>query len=488
MTSETTPVLGLQLTAAGQAMKHVTVNEALLRLDALVHLAVKERSRNTPPLSPVAGDRYLVGAAPTGTFAGHTGAVASFDAGIWTFMTPGAGWRAYIAAESVMLVFDGTNWVGFSGAGSITELQSLTLLGLGTTADAINPLSIKANNALFSAASTPSGTGDLRFKLNKDTTANTLSQLYQTGYSGRAETGLIGNDRYGVKVSADGAAWKTALEVDGATGVVSLPQGVLGAPAGFRNRIINGAFGVNQRGVSGTVTLASGAIGHDRWKAGAAGCTYTFSTSGTDKLITISAGTLLQVIEDLHVPEGGVYRLGWSGNANARVYQGSPSGSYASGPLQTGTLTAATHTTVEFSTGSVTRVQFEPGTIATVFERRNFSQEVIFCQRYFCKTFPYAVAPAQNAGYPGSLYTYPAGANTAFGLSWRLPVQMRVAPTCIGYNPVSTNANWSAGGAAIFFGALLNPTCDSVPLLCATTPTIAVGSISAAHATADAEL
>ena len=47
-----TPRLGLPLLAAGQAQKHVTHNDALMRLDALAHLAVASRAQTVPPGSP----------------------------------------------------------------------------------------------------------------------------------------------------------------------------------------------------------------------------------------------------------------------------------------------------------------------------------------------------------------------------------------------------------------------------------------------------
>ncbi|MFC5421815.1 DUF2793 domain-containing protein [Bosea eneae] len=47
-----TPRLGLPLLAAGQAQKHVTHNDALMRLDALVHLVVSSRTQTVPPASP----------------------------------------------------------------------------------------------------------------------------------------------------------------------------------------------------------------------------------------------------------------------------------------------------------------------------------------------------------------------------------------------------------------------------------------------------
>ena len=215
--------LALPFIDAAQSQKHVTHNEAIAALDALVHLSVKSRTTTAPPGTPVDGDRYLVPSGATGSFAGHVNAIATFDSGGWAWLTPKAGWRAYVESEGLFLVFDGVTWkdVGLS----LQSLQNLSRLGVGATADASNPVLAKLNSALFTARATgEGGTGDLRVTFNKSAAANTVSQLYQTNYSGRAETGLTGDDRYRIKVSADGATWREALNVDPATGLVALPQ------------------------------------------------------------------------------------------------------------------------------------------------------------------------------------------------------------------------------------------------------------------------
>ncbi len=56
--------LDLPLLAAAQAQKHVTLNEALTRLDAVVQLSVRSRSIANPPASAGEGERWIVGAAP----------------------------------------------------------------------------------------------------------------------------------------------------------------------------------------------------------------------------------------------------------------------------------------------------------------------------------------------------------------------------------------------------------------------------------------
>ena len=50
--TDTTPNLAWPVIAAAQAQKHVTHNEALHRLDTLVHLAVLDRGLAAPPGAP----------------------------------------------------------------------------------------------------------------------------------------------------------------------------------------------------------------------------------------------------------------------------------------------------------------------------------------------------------------------------------------------------------------------------------------------------
>jgi hypothetical protein len=216
--------LALPLLEAAQAQKHVTHNESIAMLDALTHLSVAARNVNAPPSSPVEGDRVLVGASPTGAFTGKSGQVAVFLAGGWTFFSPRAGWRAYVAAETLLLVYDGAAWIDLGL--TLDELQNLTRLGVGATADAANPFAAKINAALFTAKTVAEGgSGDLRVALNKESASKTASQIYQSNFSGRAETGLTGDDNFRVKVSADGSTWRDGIVVDRTTGSVSFPSG-----------------------------------------------------------------------------------------------------------------------------------------------------------------------------------------------------------------------------------------------------------------------
>jgi hypothetical protein len=195
--------LKLPLLVAEQAQKHVTHNEALRALDAIVQLAVKDRDLATPPGSPAEGDRYIVAASPTGAWAGRAADIAVFQDGAWDFHAPLEGWRSWVEDENTLLAFDGSAWTDITP--TITELQNLTLLGVGTTADGTNPFSAKLNKALWAAkTAAEGGDGDLRYTMNKETATDVLSLLMQAGFSGRAELGLIGDDNFTLYLSGEG--------------------------------------------------------------------------------------------------------------------------------------------------------------------------------------------------------------------------------------------------------------------------------------------
>lgn len=144
-----------------------------------------------------------------------------------------------------------------------------------------------------------------------------------------------------------------------------------------KNKIINGAFNINQRVVSGTVILSPGQYGHDRFKGGASGCTYTFASSGGVTTITISAGSLVQVIEGINL-ETGTYALSWEGTSQGKIGAGSFSNSGV-----TGSVTGGADLNIEFNTGTLSKIQLEEGLVATTFEKRLYGLELMLCRRYY---------------------------------------------------------------------------------------------------------
>lgn len=207
--TDMTPNLALPYLMAAQAQKHVTHNEALRNLDALVQLSVLDRDLAAPPAVPAEGARYIVAASATGAFTGHESHIAAYQDGAWAFYIPREGWLAWIADEDKLAGFDGTAWTLVAPA----VLNPVPFVGVNATADATNRLSINSAATLFNH----NGAGHQQ-KINKAGVAQTASQLYQTAFSGRAEIGLTGDDDFHFKVSSNGSTWFDALVIPAQTG------------------------------------------------------------------------------------------------------------------------------------------------------------------------------------------------------------------------------------------------------------------------------
>ncbi|WP_334148932.1 DUF2793 domain-containing protein [Hyphomicrobium sp.] len=220
---DNTANLSLPYIMPAQAQKHVTHNEALRALDALVQLAVIDRDLTAAPDAPEDGDRYIVAASATGVWSGKDTQVAVWQDGGWTFLEPGPGWLCFVMDENVLVFWTGAQWEDVASA--LGALQNLSLFGVGTTADTENRFAAKLNKALWAALTTgEGGSGDLRYTMNKQAAGHVLSLLLQSNWSGRAEIGLIGADDLSMKVSPDGTNWTEALKVDRNTGRVTMPK------------------------------------------------------------------------------------------------------------------------------------------------------------------------------------------------------------------------------------------------------------------------
>ncbi|MBO9399558.1 DUF2793 domain-containing protein [Shimia sp. R9_3] len=200
------PNLDMPYIQPSQAQKHVTHNEAIEQLDALVGLSVKAFDAVEPPVNPMEGERYALGAGANGDWAGQDGMLAVWANGGWLYLTPQEGWRAFGEAEQALRIYRGGQWAGLS----------FDQLGLGATPDAVNRLSVAAEATLLSH----DGAGH-QLKLNKASAGDTASLLFQSNWMGHAEMGLAGENDWSIKVSPDGSNWTTALKVAAATGHLS---------------------------------------------------------------------------------------------------------------------------------------------------------------------------------------------------------------------------------------------------------------------------
>lgn len=212
MWDDSSPVHSLPYIQPAQAQKHVTHNEAVRILDVITQLSVPNPPAPNPPVSPAKGARYIVGNSATADWTGHDDQIAVWIGTFWEFHTALPGWVAVAQSNGEAFRFDGSSWVSM--------LQNLPQIGVGTSADTTNRLSIASEATLL----TNVGAGH-QLKVNKANAADTASLLFQTGWSGRAEMGTAGSDDFAVKVSPDGSAWFSGINIQASSGAVQVPSG-----------------------------------------------------------------------------------------------------------------------------------------------------------------------------------------------------------------------------------------------------------------------
>ena len=212
---------------------------------------------------------------------------------------------------------------------------------------------------------------------------------------------------------------------------------------GFRNKIINGDFRINQRGYTSASNLASGAYGFDRWKSTFTNTTLTFTSAPQGQMVTInSGGSVEQIIERENMPAG-TYVLSWTGTATGRVYNtGATPPSYAASPILV-TIDGTANVEVEFTASGGTKtlqnVQLEAGNVASAFERRPIGTELALCQRYY-----------EAVNITGNNYMHVALGNAMSATNFRavfiFKVEKRIPPTPIISSPGDFIIDWSTGG------------------------------------------
>lgn len=211
--SENSHHLDLPYIMPSQAQKHVTHNEALRMLDAIVHLSVESAENTEPPPSANDGERHIVSSPATGEWSGRENEIAAFVDGAWTYFAPQAGWLAWHRGTNELLVFGEGEW---ANAGA--QMDQMPILGINGAATPAERLVVQSSSILFNHDG-----NDHRLKLNKATATDTASLLFQSGFQGRAEFGLTGDEDFSIKVSDNGSQWQEAVRIEASSGVVEFP-------------------------------------------------------------------------------------------------------------------------------------------------------------------------------------------------------------------------------------------------------------------------
>ena len=136
--SDQSPRLSLPFILPAQAQKHVTHNEAIELLDLIVQLTLLSVSQVTPPATPQEGQAWAVPSGATGDWAGQDGLIATWRGGGWLFVAPQDGWVAWVGDAAGVHVLSGGVWTAQG------DLQNLPGIGINSTADPVNRLSLRA--------------------------------------------------------------------------------------------------------------------------------------------------------------------------------------------------------------------------------------------------------------------------------------------------------------------------------------------------------
>lgn len=193
--------LGLPLLAPSQAQKHVTVNEALGRLDALAKGVLVSRAVASPPPPAPEGAVWAVPVGATGEWAGREGLLAIALGGGWSFAAPRAGWRAFALDEGAALRHDGAGWrvegaAATAPSGAATRLEVVEVhhrVAAGATSDTALVIPARAVVLGVTARVTEAITGTLAtWRLGNVEADDRFGKGLGTGAGSYAE-GLLGS-------------------------------------------------------------------------------------------------------------------------------------------------------------------------------------------------------------------------------------------------------------------------------------------------------
>lgn len=172
--------------------------------------------------------------------------------------------------------------------------------------------------------------------------------------------------------------------------------------------------------------------------------TFSFTTANTPQYVTVA----IPASAFIYAPNSSAAGLSMTiGTLNTGSYQTPTLNSW----LNSLYYTASSNVNWGATIGNfieVTMLQLEAGTVATPFEFLRFTDQLILCQRYYCKTFNVGTPAADFVNGAGNMILG-VGGGGYYGINWKFPVTMRTSPTVTTYSPSNGNAGqWRNGGNA----------------------------------------
>jgi uncharacterized protein DUF2793 len=108
--SQSSARFALPFLLPGQAQKELFHNEALARVDAVLHAVVEAGSATVPPASPEPGQSWIVAPAAAGEWSGKASMIACWTVGGWRFVAPVEGMLAWNRAAGLWMRWTGIGW------------------------------------------------------------------------------------------------------------------------------------------------------------------------------------------------------------------------------------------------------------------------------------------------------------------------------------------------------------------------------------------
>jgi len=286
------PRLALPLLAPAQASKHITVNEALLRLEAAGRISVVSRTIAAPLETVEDGARFIV---PEDIHIGNipSGQIAVRQNGGWWALPPENGQRVWCEDEGAALIYRDSAW----HLEEKDTLQTTDRLGINTVGDMTNRLSVKSDAVLFSHNDVTPGSGDVRLILNRSGSDDVAGLIFQSGYSGRVALELGAQADFRINVSSDGSTFTEALRI-GSDGVVVFPQGFIDPTALMSSPVL---YGAPSGGLSGYDTFYVDPVSGDDSASGLSIANAVHSFSGLMSRLKIGRRVVVMLMGDIEI-------------------------------------------------------------------------------------------------------------------------------------------------------------------------------------------
>lgn len=233
---------------------------------------------NPPPGGPVAGDRYLVGTAPTGVWVGHANQISEWDGAAWVYTIPVLDDYVYITTTLTTKRFNGTIWVTVPGIAILQNGNTLgTNMSIGTNdAKSLLIKTANINRAQITAA------GNFNILNNVYVGAISTVPTAKMHIHGSGITSAT----YSVKVEDSGSASLFVIRNDGFLGIGSL------TPIGTERFLIKGSSDSTQLIVQGNAVQSNTSPLFKLSKSDGTDLMWINSDFNTNVFIGINAGSV----------------------------------------------------------------------------------------------------------------------------------------------------------------------------------------------------